>query len=112
MDSLTSLLDSLSIETASISHPSAASFEAWAEGLVAQEPHRRCTKTLVLKPSAGKGFPGELPALLMVVVSHTTQGFSLSTLAKALGFKDARGASDDAVTSTFSVNSKMDGGLS
>ena len=58
-----------------------------------------------------KGFVGETPGLLMVVVSHATPGFSLSTLAKALGFKDARGASDESVTSSFSLSSKMDGKL-
>jgi hypothetical protein len=109
MDSLTSLLKSLSIESRPLSHPPAISFEAWAEGLISEVPERHCVKTLVLKPSVPKGATAEAPSLLMLVASHSTKGFSLSALAKALGFKDARGASDETVTSTFALASKMDG---
>ncbi|KAL2916905.1 hypothetical protein HK105_203684 [Polyrhizophydium stewartii] len=100
--STTAALAGLGLPHAVHAHAAADSFRAWADTVAAARPAGVAavapTKTLVLAPKRGT------PAL---VVALDSTEFSIGALGKALGLKDARAASDDAVRALLRVD-KLD----
>ena len=119
LNSLTSALSSVSVSSTATdkssqsqfiihSHPSTDSAKAWVETLSKSTPPSGVkssilTKTLVLKTKGAK--PLDVPLL---VFARENAEFSINSLAKSLGAKEARVATDDLVVSTLKV-SKIDG---
>jgi prolyl-tRNA synthetase len=87
----------LSISSEQKTHKAVESLADWVETVkgMAAVP----TKTLVLKPKGSE--------TLLFVVSLESAKFSIGGLAKSLGLKDARAATDDVVLETFKT-ARMD----
>lgn len=98
MESVLASFSALSLTCDKKHHESVDSFKSWIEVVKALDSNAGITKTLLLKP--GKG-PNKN---LILVVSLESTALAVNALAKALGYKDARMASDDLATSTLSVD--------
>ena len=104
METLLPALEALSINFSKESHQEVDSFNAWVDTIKSIDPSAGITKTLVLNPSKG---PNKNP---IMTIALEDSKFSVSTLAKFLGNKDARMATDDLVKSTFGTD-KINGFL-
>ncbi len=98
LEAVIKALDNLSLKANATSHPEVDSLKAWTEAVKALDSKLGPTKTLVLKPGKGPN------SNLILVVSLDSTSLSVNTLAKSLGYKDARMAGDDLVTSTFQTD--------
>lgn len=92
------VLESLEISHDHKSHAEVDSFKAWVDEIKSIDQDLTPTKTLVLKPSKGQN------SNPILVVSLESTAFSVGALAKSLGYKDARVAQDELVTSTLGVD--------
>lgn len=93
-----SCFKSLNISHQHKAHAQVDSFPAWIEAMKAIDQKVATTKTLVLKPGKGPN------SNLIMVVSLDSTPLAVNVLAKSLGYKDARMASDDAVQQTFKID--------
>ncbi|KAJ3321546.1 hypothetical protein HDV06_004082 [Boothiomyces sp. JEL0866] len=91
-------LKSLSVAVSVTSHNEVDSFNTWVESVKSLQSEAGAVKTLVLKPSKGPNNN------LILVVALSTATFSVGNVAKSLGYKDARMAADDLVSTTFGVD--------
>ena len=98
LEAVTSQLSSLSISVEKKSHSAVDSLKAWVEAVKSIDASCAPCKTLVLKPSKGPN------SNLILVISQDSTALSVGALAKSLGYKDARMAQDDLVTSAFGID--------
>jgi prolyl-tRNA synthetase len=98
MEKVEQALKSLSISYKPESHAEVDSFKSWVDTVKKIDGKLGATKTLVLKPSKGAN------SNPIIVIALDTTEFSVGTLAKSLGNKDARVAQDDLVKETFGID--------
>jgi prolyl-tRNA synthetase len=91
-------LKNLAISCTQKEHQNVDSFASWIDTVKQIDAKLSPTKTLVLKPSKGTN----TNPILVVALASTE--FSVGSLAKSLGNKDARVAQDDLVKETFKVD--------
>ena len=97
MDAATGLkkLGSLSIASSINNHPEVTSLDTWISCLQSLNPAVKATKTIIVKPKGSND--------LIMILSLQDTKYSIGTVSKALGYKDARVAGDDVVMEQFGV---------
>ena len=102
LESLALIFEKLGVTYSAVSHSETESFHEWAQIMNSTNPNIAITKTFVLKSSKGE----KTDPFLILALDSTP--FSISSLSKGLGAKDARMAQDDLIKTLFGVG-KLDG---
>ncbi|KAH6569915.1 hypothetical protein BASA50_005223 [Batrachochytrium salamandrivorans] len=102
LDAVTTALQAVGANFKIHSHDSADSYKTWLSIVEQSTPESISSsspiKTLILKPSKGS------PASVILAVALDSTEFTIGALAKSLGHKDARVATDDLVKTALSVD--------
>lgn len=96
MEDLTTQLSLLSIDYDTINHDPCSTLLEWTALLTALHPNIGCLKSVLLKPKGGDD-------KLVLLISLNSTAIQVNTLAKTLGYKEARAATDELVLKTLGI---------